>query len=494
MRIQTFRLGFASLALAGAPAVGAGDVNLSMGSYSHVVPIEVPAFHGLELKLALAYSSQAGNGFAGVGWSLGGFSSIEWGRTGEAQWGGSPDKYFLDGQELIACQTGSVSPSCTTGGTHSTKIESYLKIKFDTSANTWTVWGKDGTKTTFSPTLILGPYTVRYGQTSTVDTYGNTVTYGWACQGGDCFPDTVSYNGYTISVFRELRPDILSFAEGYGLGTTQYRLRSVIVQLGTTPIRGYKLTYTTSSVTGRSLIASVQQYGKDLVHSSGAISAGSTLPAQTFTYQNDALGHTFQGATPPPTPPTTVENVQWVNIVGVSASGEGNSLTRYPGQEGDTGASSNRAIASGDGWMEFTYPGGFNFSGGAGLSNGDSNASLSDIDYGFHVYYTALSVLHQGGQYGGWSLGANDRLRVEVSGGFINYKRNGSLLLQLPATPSYPLLVDTSLNENPGELLNVTISGALIDVAPWCSGSPMMGDVNGDGRTDLVCYPVAGKM
>jgi hypothetical protein len=211
MRLQPFSLGLAALALA--VPVGAGDINLSMGSYSHMIPIEVPAFHGLEPKLALTYSSQTGNGFAGVGWSLSGFSSIEWGRTGEAQWGGAPDKYFLDGQELVACQTGSVSPSCTTGGTHSTKMESYLKIKFDSTANSWTVWGRDGTKTTFSPTLLLGTYTVRYGQTSTVDTYGNTVTYGWACQGGDCFPDTISYNGYSVQIYRESRPDTLSFAE-----------------------------------------------------------------------------------------------------------------------------------------------------------------------------------------------------------------------------------------------------------------------------------------
>src|SRR5712691_8537847 len=185
-------LGAASLAFACTATAVAGDVNLSMGSYSHVIPIEVPAFHGLEPKLALTYSSMGGNGFAGVGWSLAGISTVEWGRTGETQWGGAPDKYFLDGQELVPCQAGSVSPSCTTGGNYSTKIESYLRIKFDSSANTWTVWGRDGTKTTLSPVLTLGPFTVRYGQASTVDTYGNTVNYTWACQSGDCFPDTIT--------------------------------------------------------------------------------------------------------------------------------------------------------------------------------------------------------------------------------------------------------------------------------------------------------------
>src|SRR5262249_49377125 len=149
---------------------------------------------------------------------------------GGAPQAGAAPGYFLDGQELMPCQTGGVSPSCTAGGTHSTRIESYLKIKFDSAANTWTVWGRDGTRTTFSPTRVNGIYTYRWGQTSTVDTYGNTVTYSWNCATADCYPDAVSYNGYTITLYRETRPDYLTHAEGYSIGLTQYRLRSVIVQ------------------------------------------------------------------------------------------------------------------------------------------------------------------------------------------------------------------------------------------------------------------------
>src|SRR4051794_7021676 len=197
-----------SLGVANAEAVGFGTVNPSTGSYSQAIPIEVPAFHGIEPKLAVAYSSQGGNGFVGVGWSLAGISTVEWVGAGVGS-----DKYLLDGQELIVCQSASVSPSCITGGTHSTKTESYLRIKRDTTANTWTVWAKDGTKTILAPVLAVGAYTVRWGQTSVTDTYGNTVTYGWACTGGDCYPNTVSYNGYNVTFFRETRPDVLSFAE-----------------------------------------------------------------------------------------------------------------------------------------------------------------------------------------------------------------------------------------------------------------------------------------
>src|ERR1700730_14178136 len=91
---------------------GLGDVVLSTGAYTQSVPIEVPPFHGLEPKLSLSYSSPGGNGFVGVGWSRAWFSVIE-AKRGVS---GGVDSYSLDGQELWPCQTGSVSPSCTTGG------------------------------------------------------------------------------------------------------------------------------------------------------------------------------------------------------------------------------------------------------------------------------------------------------------------------------------------------------------------------------------------
>src|SRR5215467_154676 len=83
------------------------------GAMQTSVAIDAPVFHGVEPAIALAYSSSAGAGAAGVGWSLTGFSSIE--RAGPGQ--GAPrydalDVFLLDGQELVACAPGMVSPSC----------------------------------------------------------------------------------------------------------------------------------------------------------------------------------------------------------------------------------------------------------------------------------------------------------------------------------------------------------------------------------------------
>ena len=53
-------------------AKGSPGLEPATGSFTRAIPIEVPAFHGIEPRLVLAYSSQAGNGFVGVGWRLAG--------------------------------------------------------------------------------------------------------------------------------------------------------------------------------------------------------------------------------------------------------------------------------------------------------------------------------------------------------------------------------------------------------------------------------------
>ncbi|OWJ64345.1 hypothetical protein BWR60_25070 [Inquilinus limosus] len=132
------------------------------GSYTTVVPIEVPAFRGLEPKLKLVYDSSLGQksgalyaGFVGTGWRLGGVPDIVRmsPRRGVANLEGT-DVYALDGQELVSCSTLSDATrlntaSCAAGGTHTTRIESYRKITFDEANNRWLVLDPDGTVSEF---------------------------------------------------------------------------------------------------------------------------------------------------------------------------------------------------------------------------------------------------------------------------------------------------------------------------------------------------------
>jgi hypothetical protein len=186
-------------------------------------------FHGIEPRLGLTYSSEGRNGFVGVGWTLSGFSTIERVNSGRgAAFFNESDVYLLDGQKLLTCPTPGASASCANGGTHSTEIESYLKIV--RSGDNWTVYGKDGTKTAFSPIYVvpssyyLPGGILRWGQTSVTDTHGNVVTYVWATAGGDpptstlgdVYPRLVQYNGYEIRIFREERPDPVNLSDATG--------------------------------------------------------------------------------------------------------------------------------------------------------------------------------------------------------------------------------------------------------------------------------------
>src|SRR5215208_2082074 len=64
---------FLVLTLLPMPAFAQGDPS---GAYKSGVPIEVPAYHGLEPDLGLSYNSSSRNGPLGVGWGISAISEI----------------------------------------------------------------------------------------------------------------------------------------------------------------------------------------------------------------------------------------------------------------------------------------------------------------------------------------------------------------------------------------------------------------------------------
>jgi len=265
----------------------------SNASFTETISIDVPAFHGLEPALALAYDSGRRNGFVGVGWRLSGLSVIERAsvRFGAPRYDDATDVFVLDGEELVAC-AGISSPSCSTGGTHATRSESYVRIKRDITANTWEVTSRNGTKMIYQAVATWGSYNAgdpdavkratnfRWLLASAADTHGNIVQYSYSCDGvPDCYIDTIAYNGNTVRFYRETRTDPISYATGAGLASINYRLKSIDVQVGGQRVRAYALSYSTSTATSRSRLASVQQFGRDAtVDGAGTVSGGTSLP------------------------------------------------------------------------------------------------------------------------------------------------------------------------------------------------------------------------
>ncbi|MER8732808.1 hypothetical protein NKH28_23730, partial [Mesorhizobium sp. M1227] len=143
-----------------AEAIGTPKVDLPKssgnGNLGYAIGIDVPDFHGIEPSIALTYESSRRTktgglyqGWLGYAWGLGGSDVIERASPGY----GMPafttsDIYLLDGQAMVACVAGMVSPSCSTGGTHATENESYRRIALNGTTNEWKVTDRDGTVST----------------------------------------------------------------------------------------------------------------------------------------------------------------------------------------------------------------------------------------------------------------------------------------------------------------------------------------------------------
>jgi RHS repeat-associated protein len=282
------------------------------GAFTESIPIEVPPFHGLEPHLSVNYNSDSSFGLMGVGWSLSGFSTIEranFGR-GAPSYNGlattTSDIFLLDGQDLTPCKTGSVSPSCTTGGNFATLVESYNRIFYNTSNDTWTITDRDGTVYVYSPVYqeacstcsgnFSGNVTWRYGIQSATDPLGNTVTYSWVT---DLFqphwaaPSSVYYNGNQINFNYLQTPSTapVAYADGISLEHVHGAIQSIDVKVSGSRARAYQFNYTTSAYTDQLLLASAQEYGKDaVINSSGAVTSGTSLPAITMAYSGVNAG------------------------------------------------------------------------------------------------------------------------------------------------------------------------------------------------------------
>jgi RHS repeat-associated protein len=284
-------------------ATGSGEVLEAAGSWDYSVPIEVPAYRGVEPHLALHYNSSSPNGILGMGWSLTGFSEIT--RS-------SPDflvgkeTFYLDGQKLVACSQGT---ACKTGGNYATEIESYLRISLhDVSyagrgllvpkfrGKQWTIWRQDGTKLTYgSAQKNADGITVRWGLTEVVDTFGNKATYTWDCPPDDgvgrCYPVSVTAGSVNVLlVYNQDRRDAISYQNCGRVDVLRRVLGVIDVRVAGKSVRVYGLDYTSSLATARVLLRSVTEYGSDAFYghpgNSPVVRVSNTphLPPLTFTY------------------------------------------------------------------------------------------------------------------------------------------------------------------------------------------------------------------
>ena len=172
-------------------AVGslAGEGGVSGGAASYTIPIAVPpGRHGMQPSVSLSYSSRAGNGIAGMGWSLdAGQSSIQRCARTIAQdsyprpvKGDAQDPLCLDGQRLLP-YSGTYGNS---GATYRTEMESFVRVKQNGSlaGATFTVELTDGGKRTYGRSVMAAGagFVSSWLLTEVADAYGNTIKYEYS--------------------------------------------------------------------------------------------------------------------------------------------------------------------------------------------------------------------------------------------------------------------------------------------------------------------------
>jgi hypothetical protein len=215
------------------------------------------------------------------------------------------------------------TPSCSGSTGYAARVENYLRIRRDTSTtNAWEVTAKDGTLYRYQTLESGGPNaTFRWYLNKVTDRSGNHVDYEYYCPSPaekECVISAIKYRNYdsstvraTITFDRETtdRPDVLTYATGNAvLLQNVRRLTTIEVALNVSQlIRAYSLTYEQSAATGLSRLKSVQLYGRDATVTNGVVSDGTPVPATSFTYSDLSY-------------PTVYTNATWTGLSSTPAS------------------------------------------------------------------------------------------------------------------------------------------------------------------------------
>jgi hypothetical protein len=245
---------------------GAGEVTPE-GAYTYALPLEVPPGRGVQPDLSLRYSSRGGNGHLGVGFSLGGLSSIQRCYKTIAADGVADgieksrgDALCLDGNRLVAVR----GAHGADGTEYRTEEESFTRVVSYGSPqpSSFRAWLKDGRIRDYQD---VGPFD--WKMTEERDRSGNRVTYSYQEYVGsnDRVLQKIEYQNARIELEYRGRPD---FATRYAAGEAldQNWIVESLAMYGPDPsevglLWRYDLTYETSAETGRPRLAEVKRCG-----------------------------------------------------------------------------------------------------------------------------------------------------------------------------------------------------------------------------------------
>lgn len=268
---------------AGTAAVGAlaGEAGVSGGAATYSIPIVVPPGRaGMQPAVSVGYSSRAGNGELGMGWSLNAGSSIhrcpqtqaQDGKTIGVTYSQTDDRLCLDGQRLVAV-SGTYGVS---GAVYRTELESYARVEQTTNINntasTFVIKYADGRKAyyggagaNFVPSGAS--YPLNWLLSRVEDAATNSIIYSYTFTTGEYHVNEITYTGRgttagdrkVVFTWEDRDDDSVSYL--YDSLTRQTkRLAMISTWYSTLPVREYRFSYGTNSVaTGRNLLADIEE-------------------------------------------------------------------------------------------------------------------------------------------------------------------------------------------------------------------------------------------
>ena len=236
----------------------AGSFSVSpIGAAVYSVPIEVPkGIQGTEPQISITYNSQSGNGIAGFGCNITGFSVITRGardiyHDGHAETitFTNADAFYLDGQRLVYIDELSTADTLR----YFPESDPYTVVSLcnaDSSTRWFKVEANDGMVYEYKYRLANGSYGIlAWYLTKSTTPVGNSITYDYTESNKHVMPSTVYYSDSInkMSFQYESRPDTTLYAIAKGQAKMVKRLRHIYSYTrvnGTYQLfRTYALTY-----------------------------------------------------------------------------------------------------------------------------------------------------------------------------------------------------------------------------------------------------------